>query len=217
MVWPEDFGWPQDIGAIGVFDHAPGAGRDSGLAITEIREAIGRRLDPLPRFRRQLCMPRPGLGWPVWVDAASFDVARHVEAVPVAPPGDDASLLATAEALFERRLDRRLPLWRISFLPGLEGGRVGVVVKLHHALADGVAGVAALGALLDATPDAAPPPPTPWIPQPPPSPHELLVDNLRRRWMRLVLTMSALAHPVAGARAARRAYPAVREALASGK
>ena len=54
-------------------------------------------------------------------------------------------------------------------MTGLAQGRVGLVLKLHHALADGLAAVQIAGALLDATPDPGSVAPPPWQPRPPPS------------------------------------------------
>ena len=35
------------------------------------------------------------------------------------------------------------PRWEAWFLPGLAQGRLGLFLRMHHAMADGVAGVAA--------------------------------------------------------------------------
>jgi len=64
---------------------------------------------------------------------------------------------------------------------GLAQGRVGLVLKLHHALADGLAAVQIAGALLDATPDPGSVAPPPWQPRPPPSGWALVADSLRGR------------------------------------
>jgi Wax ester synthase/diacylglycerol acyltransferase catalytic domain/WS/DGAT C-terminal domain len=110
----------------------------------------------VPRFQQLLYVPGPGLGRAVWVDAPVFDLADHVQAVPVPGPGDEAALLRAAEQLRRRRLDRSRPLWQMWLLPGLPDGRVGLFVKIHHVIADASAGVAALGGLLDTSPDAPP-------------------------------------------------------------
>jgi hypothetical protein len=110
--------------------------------IEEVRDRIGGRLPSLARFRQRVYMPRWGLGWPLWVDARSVDVARHVGVFPVAA-ADEEEFLSACERLRRQPLDRSQPLWVMWFLPGLAQGRVGLFMKLHHALADGVAGVAA--------------------------------------------------------------------------
>lgn len=65
-------------------------------------------------------------------------------------------------------LHRTRPLWELWFLAGLTGGRVGVLLKLHHSVADGTAAVVLMASLLDAEPGAPEPVAEPWAPQPMP-------------------------------------------------
>lgn len=86
-------------------------------------------------------------------DAQSFDIAAHVPAHRVPPPGDEEQLLLACETLRRRPLHRARPLWEMWFLTGLPEDRVGFFMKMHHAIADGVAGVATLAAFVDPVPD----------------------------------------------------------------
>ena len=158
-------------------------------------------------------MPRRGLGWPLWVDASAFDVAAHVNVLAVPAPGTEAQLLHVVEHLRRRPFDRSRPLWQMWFLPGISNGRVGLYIRVHHAIADGVSGVATLSAFLDTDqtrPDNRPPP---WTPAPPPTARALLRDNVQRRCRGLARVLSTLAHPVTLARRARAAWPAVHETI----
>ena len=217
MVWPEDFGWPQDIGALAILDGSGLLDADGRLPIEGIRDQLGRRLHLLPRFRQLLYMPPKGLGWPLWVDAPSFDLAEHVGVFPLGPEAGEGQLIAACEQLFQRRLDRSRPLWRLWFLPGLPEGRIGLFMKLHHAVADGIAGVAAIGAFLDLSADAPTPAAPLWTPAPIPSTRDLFDDNLRRRIQGLDGAISNMAHPIHVARQAQDGWPAVREAFAEGR
>ena len=73
--------------------------------------------------------------------------------------------------------DKERPLWRVTVLEGLPGGKSVVIQKLHHAIADGQGAVQLGLALLDFTPeptDLGPMPPAPSCPttccRPRPSP-----------------------------------------------
>jgi diacylglycerol O-acyltransferase / wax synthase len=213
LLW-DDFGWSGDIGALAILDGASLLDDDGDVRIEAVRRRIEPRLHLVPRFRQRLYRPRRGLGWPLWVDSASFDLADHVRVLPLPAPGDEAQLLLACEELARRRLDPARPLWEMWLLPGLPQGRVGLFVKLHHAIADGVAGVAAFGALLDLAADAAGPVVPPWTPAPAPTAGELLQDNVRRRVQELDRALSSLAHPAGMLRRARAAWPAWREFFA---
>jgi diacylglycerol O-acyltransferase len=213
MLWPDEI-WPQDMGALAVLDGSRLLEADGSLRIGAVREVIAARLHLVPRFRQLLYVPRPGLGGPLWVDAPAFDLHDHVRVVPLPAPGDEAALLGAVEQLRRRHLDRSRPLWEMCFLPGLPDGRVAMFVRIHHAIADAIAAVATLGALLDTAPGAPTAAPPPWTPAPPPTARDLLADNLRHLAGVLGHTLSALARPVATARRVRAAWPAMREIAA---
>jgi diacylglycerol O-acyltransferase / wax synthase len=184
VLWPDPI-WPQDIGAVAVLDGSRLLDPDGRVRLEVVRQAIGSRLHRVPRFRQLLSVPRRGLGRPLWVDDPDFDLAEHVRAAPLPPPGDEASLLRTVAQLRCHRLDRSRPLWAMWLLPGLPDGRVGLFIRVHHVVADGIAGVATLSAFLDPAADASTAPAPPWRPRPAPTAGELLVDNLRRHAGRL--------------------------------
>jgi Wax ester synthase/diacylglycerol acyltransferase catalytic domain len=72
------------------------------------------------------------------------------------------------------------PLWRVTLATGLASGQVGVVVVLHHALADGIAGAALAQRLLDPATDTVAAS-KPWQPTSPPGPLALTIDAVATR------------------------------------
>jgi diacylglycerol O-acyltransferase len=153
-------------------------------------------LASVPRLRQVVYRPRWGLGRALWADAPSFDIADHVHVRPLAAPADEGELLRECERLRRRGLDRSRPLWRLWLLPGLPGGEVGMFLTAHHVLADGVAGIALLGALLDVGPEVSSAAPSPWRPRPAPSARALLGDNARRWAGALGTGLAGVLHPV---------------------
>jgi WS/DGAT/MGAT family acyltransferase len=202
MLWADDFGWSQDIGVLAILDGTRLLDPDGRIRIDELRRHMEPRLALVPRFRQLLYRPRRGLGWPLWVDAPWFDLADHVRVHPLTPPGDEAQLLQACAELYRRRWDRSRPLWQVWLLPGLPKQQVGLFLRAHHTIADGVAGVAAFGTLLDLDADTPVSAVPPWTPAPTPTVGELLGDNLRRRRHELGHGLSTLAHPRGPRRAA---------------
>jgi WS/DGAT/MGAT family acyltransferase len=212
LLW-DDYGWATDIGGLAILDGTNLLDREGRVRIEEVRRRLEPRLNAVPRFRQLLKRPSLGLGWPLWVDAHSFDIADHVRVHSVAAPGGEPQLLQACQELARRRLDPSRPLWELWLLPGLPERRVGVLLRLHHAFADGAAAMAAFGALLDLSDDAPTPVTQPWTPAPAPTTGDLLRDNLRRRRRELGRGWSGLAHPRRTVRMARGALPAWREVL----
>src|SRR5215472_16889007 len=212
LLW-DDYGWSTDIGGLAILDGTSLLNHDGRVRIEAVREQLEPRLHLVPRFRQLLYRPRLGLGWPLWVDAPCFDLADHIRVYPVAAPGSEAQLLQACQELARRRLDPARPLWELWLLPGLPDRRIGAFLRLHHAVADGAAALAAFGALLDPTPGAPAPAEPPWTPAPIPTPSELLRDNLRRRRREVGRGCSGLTHPGQTLRQARQALPAWQEVL----
>jgi diacylglycerol O-acyltransferase / wax synthase len=75
----------------------------------------------------------------------------------VPDPGDETSLLSLCCKLNQPALNRDHPLWEMWLLTGLTDGRVGLLIRLHHVIVDGIAALELLSSMLDLTPDAAAP------------------------------------------------------------
>ena len=205
MLWP-DRRWPQENGAL-VF-------LDGRVSLAAVRAAMEHRLHLVPRLRQVLTVPGPGQGGPLWTDAPLFDIHDHVHVLHVPAPGDEAALLAAVEGLIRRRLDHTRPLWEVWLLSGLPDARTGLFVKLHHAVADGLAGIASIATFLDDAPEPMVGPTPLWTPTAVPSRRALIVDNVRSRLHAVGRTLRTLARPVTAVSKARAAWPALREVVA---
>jgi WS/DGAT/MGAT family acyltransferase len=212
LMW-DDYGWSSDIGALALVDSAPLVDADGDVRIDAVRKHLEPRLHLVPRFRQVLYRPRLGLGWPVWVDAADFDLADHVRVRPLHRQCSEDELLDITEELVQRSFDATKPLWELWLLPGMPDQRVAVVLRAHHVVADGTAALAAFARLLDVAPDALAAPTPVWTPGRRPSTAELLRDNLRRRRSEIRRGVSGLVHPARTLRHARTTLPAWREVL----
>jgi diacylglycerol O-acyltransferase / wax synthase len=100
------------------------------------------------------------------------------------------------------------------FLTGLAEHRVGLFMRMHHAMADGMAALATIERVLDTTPYVIPDPPRPWTPASMPTERDLLRDKRQRQRRQLHDALSAIAHPVAPIRYRLAAWPALRELVA---
>ena len=122
------------IGALTIFDAAP-------PSFDELLALIGERLHLVPRYRQRLAHTPLDRGRPVWIDDAGFRLAYHVRHVVLPAPGGRDQLLELVSRAFSTQLDRRRPLWELSFVEGLEDGGFAFIFKTHHAVIDGVGGV----------------------------------------------------------------------------
>ncbi len=206
--------WPQDVCAVARFDGRDLFDETGRFRIEAVRDAIQCRLHLVPRFRQLIHVPGRGLGAPLWVDAPAFDISQHVGVLSLAEFGGEAGLLGATEHLRRRRLDPSRPLWGIWFVTGLPDREVGMFVKIHHAIADGLAAMTMLGALLDPVPDAPAEAPHPWKPARWPSSRRLFRNNVRRHAEAIAGAYSMLLRPGATWRQLREGWPATRELLA---
>ena len=100
------------------------------------------------RFRQRVAVLD---GIHCWVEDGDLPLGYHMQVRRLAPGAGDKALRAAIAAEFARPLDRALPLWRIAlFHRG--NGRVTVLFRAHHAIADGVAMMHLMLALADGAP-----------------------------------------------------------------
>ncbi len=119
---------------VAVLEVGPGAVTD----IESVRAALKPRLPRLPPFRRRLVDLPFGFHHPVWI-TVDPDLSHHVQLMTAPIPGGPRELDAIVSRIASTPLDRSVPLWELWLVDGLAGGRIAAVVKIHHALADGVA------------------------------------------------------------------------------
>lgn len=119
-------------------------GRSDPLTDDLLSSILEDRLNRMPMLRRRIVPVLGGLGNPVVIDDPDFVLARHLKVRTLEPPGDQARLDAVIAEIAGIALPRDRPLWEMTVVQGLAGDRVAFVMKLHHALADGVASVAML-------------------------------------------------------------------------
>jgi WS/DGAT/MGAT family acyltransferase len=111
-----------------------------------LRDLLGPRVVAVPELNRRVHLTRWGEGLPVWI-VSPADLTVHVR------PGPPMSTLRDVETLagdlMGRPLPRDRPLWDLTVCAGPGPDVVTVLLRLHHALADGVRGVRLLRSLFD--------------------------------------------------------------------
>ena len=112
---------------------------DRTFGIDEFREVIRGRLHKLDPFRYQLVDIPFKFHHPMWRENCDVDLEYHVRPWRVRAPGGRRELDEAIGEIGSTPLDRSRPLWEMYFVEGLANGRIAVVGKIHHALADGVA------------------------------------------------------------------------------
>ena len=164
--------WHQHVGGLTILDP-----QCREVSFEKVVELIEDRIAYAPKFRWKLKEVPLRLDRPVWVDDPDFDVRKHVRRIGVPSPGGPRETAEVAGQLLSYQLDRRRPLWELWYLEGLANGRVGMVMKYHHCLLDGVAGASLATVLMDLEPEpdpaSIPPLPSPEEASAGPTPSEL--------------------------------------------
>lgn len=127
-----------------------------GLTYDAFVDGLLARLKRLPPLRRRVVEVPFGINHPVWVTQARVDVAHHIRRHRIGGDGSMRELEQLIGIIASTPLHRDRPLWELHFCEGLPGGRVAVVGKMHHALADGAAANALLANVTDVRTAAAP-------------------------------------------------------------
>jgi diacylglycerol O-acyltransferase / wax synthase len=150
---------------------------DGGIDLDLLRAAIaGRLADPafkdLARFSQRV---HGSVQW----ETCEPDLVWHVRLVgPVNGPDGLADLCGTLMTV-PLPLDR--PMWELLIVSGASPGGPGVILRVHHAVADGVAGVRLVQRLFGSGPSAD---------EPAPARPVAVAPSSRRRWRTFVTGVS---------------------------
>ncbi len=138
-------GMPLNLACLCVFE--------GEIRFEECVKFVESKLPLIPRYLKRVVPPPLNIGLPSWEYDADFDIRRHVHEATL-KHGSDSALRALAGKLLSTVMKRQHPLWDMTLVHGLQGNRSGLIFRLHHCLADGIAGVGIMNVLMDANPAA---------------------------------------------------------------
>ncbi|MHB8465108.1 MAG: wax ester/triacylglycerol synthase domain-containing protein, partial [Acidimicrobiales bacterium] len=194
------------IVAVAILDQAPDRGR--------LEERLERASRVVPRLRQRVVHSPFSIAPPRWEIDADFDLRYHLRWFRAARPGGLDEVLRVAEPIAMQGFDRARPLWELVVVDGLADGQAATILKLHHAISDGVGAVQIAMNLFDLERDPGEP-----LSMPDPPPPDLLdmpgrivdaIQHERRRLSGIARRVPAVLTS-AGAAAARDAQGALRD------
>jgi diacylglycerol O-acyltransferase len=150
FLYLERQGMPLNVASVSVFEgHIP---------LDDCIEFIESKLPLIPRYRQRVVAPAFNFGLPSWEYDRKFDLRNHVRQVTL-KRDTDAEFKAAAGKILSSTMDRERPLWDLTLLQAPAGHRTGLMFRMHHCLADGIAGVGLMNVIMDASPTRQPIPP----------------------------------------------------------
>ncbi len=119
-----------------------------------IKEVLRKRFLKFDRFTQRIVQNRLPLAAPYWEDDEDFDLNAHIHRIALPAPGNQAALQELVSDLMSTPLDFTKPPWQMHLVENFGEG-CAVIVRLHHAVADGMALIYVLLSLTDMTPEAS--------------------------------------------------------------
>ena len=121
---------------------------------SRVRQVLEERLiTRYPVFRSLAVKDRDGSWW--WEVDDDFDFEEHVTVVDLKDPDDPRELQALVASHRTEMLDRKRPLWQGIWVNRYRDGSA-IIMRTHHAVADGMRMVELAMSLFDASPAGGP-------------------------------------------------------------
>jgi WS/DGAT/MGAT family acyltransferase len=150
----ENPGTSMNIGAVVELE---ARSEDPAERFEDLKSVIAARIHEIPVLTQRVVRAPFDMTWPILVEDDRFDLDRHVVRVALPAPGTDDQLDVFVSEFLSRSLSPQRPLWQLLIIEGLEDGRAVLVVKMHHALADGVSFAETIANIFDISPEVRPP------------------------------------------------------------
>lgn len=106
-----------------------------GNFFDDYKRFVGRRIEYLPKLKKRLVDDHVGL--PYWVDDPDFKLDDHVRHTSVRTEDDERALSRKLGRLQLTPFEPAKPPFMFYVIDGLKDGRVALLQKYHHAIADG--------------------------------------------------------------------------------
>lgn len=129
------------ITAVVIFDREPPFDE-----VVQRFDALCRRTH---RFRSRVVSAPVPWGRPRWQEDPHFEVSTHVRHVRAARPGDLRAVLDLAQGTAPVAFDPARPLWEAIAVDDVIGGKAALIMRVHHALIDGVGGLLVAATMMD--------------------------------------------------------------------
>ena len=160
-----------------------------------VRQVIAERIHEIPVLAERVLRPPFDLGWPIRVGDPDFHVDHHVKFHGLPDHATESDLLNFIANLMAAPLPADQPLWDLWYIDHTGSSTATVLMRVHHALADGVSGAATFAGLFDITPEVRAPSPGGRVaPGPLPTPESLIpqvMSDLVHRPVAIVETLTA--------------------------
>jgi diacylglycerol O-acyltransferase len=145
----ERSGMPLNVACVSLFE--------GDIPFDDYVRFVESRLPLIPRYLMRVVPPPLNAGLPTWEYDPGFDIRNHVHE-GLLKHGTDTELKALVGKTLGTVMDRQRPLWDLTLVRNLKGNRTALIARMHHCLADGIAGVGIMNALMDTSPTPAPTP-----------------------------------------------------------
>lgn len=137
------------ITSVVVLDQAPDHDR--------LRDKLERASRTVVRLRQRVVGNALSFSPPRWEVDPNFDLDYHLRFIRAADGGTRRDLFDIAEPIGMQAFDRARPLWEFTVVEDLEDGQAAMIMKVHHAVTDGVGGVKLMLETFDAEDDPGDP------------------------------------------------------------
>lgn len=121
-------------------------------AVEDFEAMLADAVEAIPRLRQRVVRDRYGIAPPRWEIDPHFDPRFHLRRHHLGGAGELRDLLDLAEPIAMQAFDKDRPLWEFYLVDGLREGRAGVIMKLHHAVSDGVGLVKMTASMVEKAP-----------------------------------------------------------------
>jgi len=135
------------ITAVAVLDRSPDR--------TRLTDSLDRATRLVLRLRQRVVSNPLSIAPPRWEVDPNFDLDYHLRWTRAGGDGSLRDLLDMAQPIAMQGFDRARPLWEFTVVDDLADGRAGLIIKIHHAITDGVGAIKIAMHLFDLERDSA--------------------------------------------------------------